>query len=64
MKPKYMEVYVSVKVDISKCKTKRDAHRKAEDVARAMMEMVEPFEVNDWYEIFRTGSDEITEWEE
>lgn len=64
MKPKYMEVYVSVKVDINKCKTKRDAQRKGEDMARAMMEMLEPLEVSDWYEIFRTGTGEMTEWEE
>ena len=65
MKPEYMDVSITVQVDLDDCGSIKDAYRKSERIAQRMTELVEgEFEVTDWYEVFRNKDGDCTDWEE
>lgn len=58
-----MEVYVSVMVDVSGCKTAREAYRLSEQTANEMIGVLDDANivVNDTYEVFRDKEDCIAD---
>ena len=56
-----MEVYVSVMVDVTDCKTARDAYRLSEQTANKMIDTLaeKGMVVNDTYEVFRDKEENI-----
>lgn len=58
-----MEVYVSTIVNVSECKTAKEAYRLSEQIANRMIDILDEkgIAVNDTYEIFRNKKDDIAD---